>query len=69
MFMQTRMVISKSAKRKCTSVVDWSGERNGKNVTERVTRQRANDFTEQVVYKTKKPNGKFTSVTRHEIAR
>lgn len=63
----TRTVISKSAKRKMTSTVEMPYENaEGKIVTQKVTRTRANDFTQQVVYKTKESNGKYTSVTKHE---
>lgn len=63
--MKTRTVISKSAKRKMTSSVEF--ERNGR--MKQVIRSRANDFTEMVVYKTKLPNGKFLSATKHEVAK
>jgi hypothetical protein len=67
--MTTRTVISKSAKRKMTSMVEFPIEVNGKEQMKRVIRYRANDFTEQVVYRTKLPNGKYTSITKHELAR
>jgi hypothetical protein len=46
----TRTVISKSSKRKMSTP----------------TKQKANDFTEQVVYRTKMNNGKTHSITKHE---
>jgi hypothetical protein len=46
----TRTVISKSSKRKMSTP----------------TKQKANDFTEQVVYRTKMSNGKTHSITKHE---
>ena len=64
--MTTRTVISKSAKRKMTSFVEFPIEVDGKMQMKKVIRNKANDFTEQVVYRTKLPNGKFTSVTKHE---
>lgn len=45
-----RVVISKSTKRKMSTP----------------TRQKANDLTEMVVYKSKDANGKLQSVTKHE---
>jgi len=64
--MKTRTVISKSAKRKMTSGVNIPIEVDGKTQMKKVIRQKANDYTEQVVYREKLPNGKFTSVTKHE---
>jgi hypothetical protein len=64
--MTTRTVISKSAKRKMTSFVEFPIEVDGKMQMKKVIRKKANDFTEQVVYRTKLANGKFTSVTKHE---
>jgi hypothetical protein len=64
--MKTRTVISKSAKRKMTSEVNFPIEVDGKTQMKKVVRQKANDYTEQVVYREKLPNGKFTSVTKHE---
>ena len=58
--MTTKTVISKSKKRKMTTVNKWS---NG------LPKIKANDFTEMVVYKTKMPDGKYTSVTKHEKVR
>ena len=43
-----------------TTVNKWS---NG------LPKIKANDFTEMVVYKTKMPDGKYTSVTKHEKVR
>ena len=64
--MKTRTVISKSAKRKMTSEANFPIEVDGKIQMKKVIRQKANDYTEQVVYREKLPNGKFTSVTKHE---
>lgn len=46
----TRTVISKSSKRKMSTP----------------TKQKANNYTEMVVYRTKMSNGKIFSVTKHE---
>ena len=46
----TRTVISKSSKRKMSTP----------------TKQKANDYTEMVVYRTKMSNGKTHSITKHE---
>jgi hypothetical protein len=62
----TRHTISKSAKKKMTSIVERFIEEDGKFKAVKVVRNRANGFTEQVVYKTKLPNGKYISKTRHE---
>ena len=64
--MTTRTVISKSAKRKMTSFVEFPIEVDGKMQMKKVIRNKVNDYTEQVVYRDKLPNGKFTSVTKHE---
>lgn len=64
--MKTRTVISKSAKRKMTSFVEFPIEVDGKMQMKKVIRNKANDYTEQVVYKEKLPNGQLTSVTKHE---
>lgn len=61
-----RILISKSAKRKCSSKFTNNNTESGK--PELITRQKAGFFTEQVVYKTKIGN-KYISKTKHEIVR
>lgn len=64
----TKHIISKSAKRKISSTIEFPVEVDGKTVLKKVHRNKANDFTQQVVYKTKGAKGKLVSQTRHEVA-
>lgn len=61
-----RKVISKSAKRKMTSFVEFPINVDGKTELKKVIRHKANAFTEQVVYITEVAKGKFRSITKHE---
>lgn len=63
----TKTVISKSAKRKMSSEVTFPIiQEDGTVFNKTVKRNKANDFTQQVVYKTKYPNGQNKSITKHE---
>jgi len=63
----TKTVISKSAKRKISSEVIFPvTAKDGTVLNKTVKRIKANDFTQQVVYRTKYPNGQTKSVTKHE---
>lgn len=48
---EKRTVINKSSKKKCSSPLN----------------NKANAFTEMVVYRTKNNKGKMTSITKHEV--
>ena len=56
----TKTIISKSAKRKMSSSV------KSPETGEITYRPKANDFTQEVVYKTYLGHGRFASETRHE---
>lgn len=62
----TKTIISKSAKRKMSSHIEFPIEVDGKQVMKKVIRNKANDYTQMVVYKTPIGGGKFHSVTKHE---
>lgn len=61
-----KQVISKSAKKKMCSQVQWPFVgADGKEHIHTEYRQKANDYTQMVVYKTK-VGSKLQSVTKHE---
>lgn len=65
--MQTRIIISKSAKKKMSSKVEQTRlDDKGKLVPYFSYRTKADGYTQQVVTKTKLSNGKFISTTTHE---
>ncbi len=67
----TRKVISKSAKRKMPSSIEFpifAEGQEGKSSMKKVMRFKAGTFTEMVVYHEKLSNGNIISNTKHEMA-